>query len=241
MSKETLKLLHQHDDFIESIKHVVDMGAGDGTDALWWATLQSNDDEDPADLNIKVTAVDRGSAGVNRRTHKNIKWKNEDFTNTTIPTNSADLIWCYDSLQYSEDPIEALIHWHDLLKKDAMLCLTVPYNLMLRPFRDSSRIDSVYKPGAYFNFTPANLILLLASAGYDCREGHFKFVYGEPWIHAAVYKGTADPQAYMNWYELMENKMLPPSAEKAIKATGQLKDSDLVVEWIDHNVYALSM
>ena len=240
MIKDTLALLYDHDDFMETIKTVADMGAGDGTDALWWATQTTRDDEEPISLNIKVYAVDRVYEKIDRKTHKNITWVTEDFKNTGIK-KKVDLIWCHDAFQYASDPLGTLAHWHSIMNTDAMLCLTVPYNHSLREFRHESRIDTITYPGAYFNYTLSNLILLLASSGFDCRGGHFKFIVNSGWMHAAVYKGDAKPQAYMDWYGLLGQKLLPPSAEQAIMKNGCLRDSDLVLEWIDHNIYSLSL
>ena len=238
---EFLELLYDHDDFMDSLRNVADMGAGEGDDAIWWATRYTRDEEEPRPLNIKVAAVEIQTQGITRKTQKNVRWIARDFADTGIEHNSIDLVWCNNSLQCSPEPFKALTHWHDIMRQDAMLCLTVPYNHGLRYFRDDMRIDSQVLPGAYFNYTPANLLLLLASCGFDCRGGHFKFIHGQPWIYAAVYKGDAKPQAVMNWYELLDKKLLPVSAEQAIRSKGTLSDSDLIVEWIDHNVYNLGM
>lgn len=239
-SLEILELLYDHDDFMESVRTVADMGAGDGDDALWWATRSTREDE-PRPLNIKVKAVDLPVDDPDRRRHKNIDWVMSDFSNTDIPHNSIDLVWAHDSLQFTNNPIGTLSHWHSIMKTDAMLCLTIPYNHSFTNYRHENRIDTVTHSGAYFNYTISNLIVMLASCGFDCRGGHFKFSHEYPWIDAAVYKGEATPQAKMNWYELLDNKLLPVTAETAILARGYLRDSDLTLEWIDHSVYSLKM
>lgn len=239
-SLEILELLYDHDDFMEAIRVVADMGAGDGDDALWWTTRTTREDE-PRPLNIKVHAVDLPVDHPNRKKHRNIDWIMRDFRDTGISENSVDLVWSYDSFQYSSDPIATLSHWHSIMKNDAMLCLTIPFNHIFTNYRHEQRIDTVTRSGAYFNYTISSLITLLASCGFDCRGGHFKFGQDDPWISAAVYKCDAVPQAKMNWYELLDKGMLPVSAEKEILAKGYLKDSDLVLEWIDHSIYSLKM
>ena len=82
---------------------------------------------------------------------------------------------------------------------------------------------------------------MLASSGFDCRGGHFKFDERDPWIYAMAYKTENKPSAVSNWYQLMDKNLLPVSAEKAIHERGYLMDSDLLVEWVDHNVYSLSL
>jgi hypothetical protein len=58
-SRLTLDVLYEHDDFMESVGRVADLGAGpDGLDAVWWATATTRDDP-PQPLNIQVVAVDQ--------------------------------------------------------------------------------------------------------------------------------------------------------------------------------------
>ena len=144
-------------------------------------------------------------------------------------------------LQQASDPIVSLSHWHSLLRKDGMLAITMPYNHRIHTFRNDTRIDSIMQPGCYYNHGPASLVLMLASAGFDCRYSHFNFYHGMEWMQAIVYKGDAQPQRAMSWYDLLDKKILPLSAEKAIESTGILRDTDLVVEWIDRNVRNLSI
>lgn len=240
-SLEVLNLLAEHHDFMESIKTIADMGAGVGADANWWATRASEDDQGQSrPLNIKVHAVDLDSANKNA-THKNVKWHSADFSRTNLAKNSIDLIWSHDSFQYSQNPIETLHHWYDIMKQDAMLCLVVPFNFDLYFFKNQPRIIAKVEPGRYFNYTPANLILLLASAGFDCRAGHFKYEPNNPWFYAAVYKSNQKPQKYINWYDLLDTKLLPLSFEKPIMSKGYVSDTDLIVEWIDHSIYNLAL
>jgi len=237
---QTLDMLYDHDDFMETIKSVADMGAGRGLDAEWWATRTTRDEEKPIPLNIKVQAVDNLQMPTNRISNKNISWLTEDFSKTSIKPNSIDLLWCFNSFQYAKNPLATLAHWHSIMKEDAMLCLTVPYEFATYEVRDEPRITAIMHPGCYFNYTPINLIMLLASSGFDCRGGHFKFLAGEPWIHCAVYKTDNPPQEYLNWTDLLGKKLLPISIEK-IAIEGAVTDKDLLVEWIDHSIYNLAI
>lgn len=239
-SLTVLDQLYEHDDFMMNLKSVVDMGAGDGHDALWWATRQTRDDE-PMDLNIQVKAVEPHWKGLERARHKNIEWMSEEFSATRVEKDSVDLIWCYDSFQFSTDPLSTLAHWHSLMKIDGLLCISVPCTNLARQMRDRIKVDNVSRSGVYFNYTLSNLILMLASSGFDCKGGHFKMDPDEPWLHAMAYKTAEKPSPKRTWYELLDKNILPPSAEKAILERGHLRDSDLVVEWIDHNIYDLSI
>jgi SAM-dependent methyltransferase len=237
---EVLNLLYDHDDFMETIKSVADMGAGRGLDAEWWATRTTRDDEKPAPLNIKVQAEDNLQQKTNRISNKNISWLTEDFSKTSIKPDSIDFVWCHNSFQFSKNPLATLAHWYSIMKEDAMLCLTVPYELSTYEVRDESRINATMMPGCYFNYTPINLIMLLATSGFDCRGGHFKFIADDPWIYCAVYKSEHKPQDYMNWTDLLGKKLLPISIEKTVEA-GPVNDRDLLVEWIDHSIYNLAI
>lgn len=241
VSLETLTLLGEHQDFMESLSVMADMGAGAGKDSLWWVTQSVNDEQGELHpLNIKVHAFDTFT-DPNRIAHKNILWHSKDFSNTGMPVNSLDLIWSNNSFQCSNNPLATLSHWWELLKEDGMLCLIIPYNLQLTSFRQQPRINTTIDAGAYFNYSPGNIIALLASSGFDCRGGHFKFVHGDKWMRAAVYKTLHKPQRCINWYELIENKLLPYSVEKAILSKGKFDDTDIVVEWVDHSVYNLGL
>jgi SAM-dependent methyltransferase len=240
-SQLTLKLLAEHDDFMDCIKTVADMGSGIGLDALWWATQQLESADDNHNLrNIKVHAVDT-FVHPGAKQHSNIIWHQKDFSKTNLKPESIDLIWSHNSFQQSSNPLETLAHWWSLLPIDGMLCLEIPYIYNLHYFRNQPRINSTSYPGCYFNYTPITLMMMLASAGFDCRNGHFKFVPDVPWIHAAVYKTSHEPQQYVNWYELLNRSTLPLSVEKAITSKGHVSDSDIIVEWIDHSVYNLSI
>jgi SAM-dependent methyltransferase len=236
---QTLSELYEHDDFMESLGTVADMGAGNGAHSLWWATRHTREDE-PRPLNLKVHAVDRQWEGIRRETHPNINWISRDWRDTQLKENSVDLVWCSNSFQATPDPIGTLTHWHRIMREDAMLCLIVPYCHNLRYYRDQTRIDNVVLPGAYINYNMSNILLMLASCGFDCRGGHFKFQQDDPWIYAIAYKTTTMPKICNSWFELLADNLLPVSAASAIEASGHLRDSDLILEWIDHSVYSLN-
>jgi hypothetical protein len=83
-----------------------------------------------------------------------------------------------------------------------------------------------------------SLIYMLALTGWDCRAGFFQQKAGDPWIRAVVYK-TNDPVLPVKtttWYELAEKKRLSETAEHSIQAHGYLRQQDLVVPWLDHNL-----
>ena len=56
-SLQTLQILEQYADFLESVGTVADMGCGEGLDLEWWATRTTQEDN-PQPLNIKCTGID---------------------------------------------------------------------------------------------------------------------------------------------------------------------------------------
>jgi hypothetical protein len=237
----TLKLLEDHVDFMQSLKVIADMGAGEAHDSLWWANayiLDDNNNKIP--LKLKVHSFDIDTA-IELPSHPNIFYSNKDFNNTGLKENSIDLVWSHNSFQCSKNPLATLAHWWHIMRKDAMLCLTIPNNFQINYFRQEPRIVSSLESGIYFNYTPASLIMMLASSGFDCLGGHFKFSSDDNCFRAAVYKTDIEPQNYVNWYELLDKNLLPLSVSTAIKSKGHFKDSDIVVEWIDHSIYNLGL
>lgn len=79
-------------------------------------------------------------------------------------------------------------------------------------------------------------------SGWDCKSGFFLKRVDDPWIHAIVYKGTHGPQdpKTTSWYRLQELKVLPDSADASIQRHGYLKQHDLLLPWIDRNLYMMS-
>ena len=168
---ETLTTLNQFQDFIDNIEVVADMGCGLGTDAIWWTSLV---DDYGDQRNIKVNAIDREIDKLRNKRHTNINYMESDFSNTGLESNSHDFVWAYNSLQYSLNPIQTLSHWWDIMKVDAMLLITLPYNFSVNDHRDILKVDAEYQHNCYFNWTMGNLIMSLIITGFDCRNGHFK-------------------------------------------------------------------
>ena len=56
-SLRTLETLYEYDDFMESVKDMVDLGSGSGLDLEWWATRTTRE-EVPQPLNIRCLGID---------------------------------------------------------------------------------------------------------------------------------------------------------------------------------------
>lgn len=229
-SLATLNCLYEYDDFMGSVKTLVDMGCGAGLDMEWWATRQTRDDT-PKPLNIKCTGIDWRDPSPLRVRHRNIVFQSQDFEEPIMFTKSFDIIWCHDAFQYVVDPFRTLMHWRSVLNTDGMLILILPQNTNL--VFNQQIFDQ--RDGVYWNWTMVSLIHVLAVMGFDCAGGFFRKNPDDPWLHAVVYKGTQEPldPRTTSWYHLADRGLLPESAVKSIEKHGYLRQRDLVLPWLD--------
>ena len=238
-SLKTLNRLYEYDDFMASIKTVLDLGCGSGNDLEWWATRTTRD-EVPQPLNIQCTGVDLAPKLSLTKRHDNVFYQSGDFEDT-IPASSEgfDVLWCHDSFQYAHAPVKTLSNWWHLASPGAMLYLAVPVTQRVH----RSQLDYHLPSGCYYHHTMVSLIYQLATAGWDCGSGFFRQAPTDPWIHAVVYKSTHEPQdtKTTTWHTLSELGLLPESAMKSIHAHNYLRQQDLVVPWVDHSLMSMAV
>ena len=231
-SLQTLNQLYEYDDFMASIKTVVDLGCGNSLDLEWWAKATTRG-ENPQPLNIKCYGVDIVEQKSSH--YPNITYQTEDFeSEITTPLEKFDILWAHNSFQSAINPIQTLANWRKIASPGAMLCLAIPQttNIYLRD------LDFTAHTGAYYNYTVPNLIYMLATAGWDCHAGFFKKPADDNWIYAAVYnsdQAARDPKT-TNLYDLADAKLLPDSVEKCVKAKGYIDQKDLVLPWLDKSL-----
>ena len=237
-SLETLEILNQYQDFMDGIKTVADMGCGTGLDSKWFAELV---DINGLNRNIQVTAIDSVLEKSALARHPNIQYIQTDYTASELEFGSQDFVWAHDSFQLAISPFHTLSHWWQIMKTDAMLAITVPSNFYVLNHRDRQTVDIEYTNGAYFNWSLGNLIISLATCGFDCRAGHFKIDRQRGWIHAAVYRTDSPPNIQTNWYNLLDSDRLPLTIHQSLMRNGTFKESDLVVDWIDRSQYIASL
>lgn len=233
-SLQTLNWLYEYDDFMASIDTLVDLGCGTGLDLEWWATRTTRD-ETAEPLNIKCTGIDLCDTPILARKYSNIVFQQTDFEKhiTTPKKKKYDVLWCHDTFQYVINPIETLKLWHSIAEPGAMLCLVLPQTTNLE-----HRNLSIVQPAGFYHYTLVNLIHMLAVAGWDCASGFFLKRANEPWLHAVVYRSDLGPQdAKSSWYQLAETGLLPETAVKSINKYGFLNQHDLVLPWLDKNLY----
>lgn len=229
-SLEMLELFYDHDDFMDSITSILDLGCGEGLDINWWATATSRDDN-PIPHNYRCFAVDKN---LKKFSHApNVRTFEADMVDYII-SRPVDLIWCHNALQYVENPAQALRKMWHLLQPGGVLILAVPQTVNI----EYNRWASKCLPGQPFSFTISNLIYMLAASGFDCLDGMFTKKADDPWLWALVYKSDHEPVKTdeTTWYELLEKDLLPTKAKDAIFAKGYLDQSQLITRWIDNSI-----
>lgn len=229
-SLTVLNQLQEYDDFMESIDTLADLGCGSGKDLEWWATRTTRE-EFPEPLNIDCTGFDLYETLTIAKTYQNITYERHDFETEYQGKKKFDILWCHNAFQYVVNPIETLKLFYHMLTPGGMLYIGVPqttnivYNLQA-----FEQVDNVY-----FHYTLVNLIHLLAVSGFDCEAGFFKKNVEDPWIHAIVYKSDTEPMdpRTTRWFDLIDAKLLPESAEQSILKCGHVRQGDLVLPWLD--------
>ena len=238
-SLATLNQLYEYDDFMLSIRNMVDLGCGSGDDLAWWATRTTRDDN-PQPLNIKCHGIDlSGNLSVTNE-HENISYQQCNFEDTIVALDGGfDVLWCHDAFQYAINPIQTLSNWWHIASPGGMLSLTVPVTQQIH----RRQLSYVLPSGHYYHHTMVSLMYMLATAGWDCGAGFFKQTVTEPWIHAVVYKSDQPPQNPRNidWNTLVEHNLLPQSAVKSIYAHNALRQQDLVIPWIDGSLLSMAV
>lgn len=231
-SLEVLNQLYDHDDFMDSIKSVADLGCGAGHDIMWWATLQTRDDV-PVNHNYRCIALDRDIGTFDYSAPKNLKLVEGDFEKKAL-SGTVDVIWSHDSLQYAENPAAALRAWNQMLNPGGMCVIIVPRSVNI----DLNRWNTLTYPGQPFSFTITNLIYMLAAAGFDCRDGMFMKKPNDPWLYSISYKSDHSPAKTTdtNWYELRDKMLLPESLDSSIQRYGYVRQQDLITRWVDQSI-----
>lgn len=231
-SLKTLEAFYEFDDFMDSVRTVLDLGCGHGQDMLWWATRTSRDQQAPRPLNIRCTGVDLAERCASK--HPNITYRSRDFeTDMDLAGKKFDILWCHDAFQYCHSPYQTLQRWRDKTNANGMLVLMVPQTTNF----GQNRQDFRCLDGCLYHWTLVNLMYVLALTGWDCRTGFFLKTQDDPWLHAVVYKTDLPAlPARSNWYSLLETNLLPDSAVQSINKNGHVRQQDLVLPWIDKSL-----
>jgi hypothetical protein len=234
-SLEVLNLLREHDTFMESISSMADMGAGNCLDTLWWAQATTRDDvRDPLDL--KCYAVDKKPKLIDFDQPTNMVYVQKDFETACLP-QPVDVIWCHDAFQYAINPIETLGVFNQQMNTNGMLYLGIPM-LTQHVYGKWQSIGQNYQ---YYNHTFLNIVYMLAINGFDVKDAYFRKAIDDPWLHAAVFKGSnelLDP-ATTSWFELAERGLLHDSLVQSIRQFGLVRQQDALYTWLDKALYRI--
>jgi len=228
-SLQTLNLLYEYDDFMESVGRLVDLGCGESAlDLEWWATRTTRGEEQ-IPLNIQCVGADQFS-GLSLD-YKNVSYQKVDIETYNSAKKGFDVLWCHDTFQYLLNPYQALKNWYNITNDDGMLVLIMPQTTNMEYNTQAFDLPLGHK----YNHTMSSLIYMLAVNGWDCRGGFFKKDVDDSWLHAIAYKSDIEPMDPLqtDWYELMETKLLPESADASILKYGKLRQRDLVLPWLD--------
>ena len=238
-SLQTLNALYEYDDFMESIATMVDLGCGTGLDIEWWATRTTRDDN-PQPLNIKCTGVDMLDELAIARQYPNVTYQKTDFEGSIYPPggNKFDILWSHDSFQYAINPVATLSNWWNIASNGGMLAVIVPQNTNIH----RHQLAITQPSGCYYHHTIVSLIHMLAVSGWDCKHGFFLKNPRDPWLYAIVYKSEHAPMnpRTTTWFDLMEKKLLPDSADRSVYAHSELRQQDLVLPWLDHSLMSMA-
>lgn len=233
-SLQTLNVLYEHDDFMESVGSMIDMGCGPGLDLEWWATRTTRDDN-PQPLNIDCTGVDRALSLPMAKKYRNVRYLSQDFQDPMrVGNKKFDLVWCHAAFQYVLNPFTTLSNWYDITAPGGMLVIVLPQTTNI----EFNRQEFEQISGCYWHWTLVSLMHILAITGWDCRSGFFKKNPNEAWLHAVVYRSDHAPMdpAKTTWYELAERNLLPESAVACINRHGYVKQKELILPWLDKSV-----
>lgn len=228
-SLQILDMLFRYDDFMESVDRVADLGCGkEGLDMLWWATRTTRGDEQ-IPLEIKCTGfdiIDKLSCK-----HQSISYQKQDIEQLKSTKKPYDILWCHDTFQYLLNPLECLKNWRNIAAEDAMLVLSIPQTTNVIFNKSEFNIPS----GHYYHYTMTNLLYMLAVNGWDCLNGFFLKEETDVWINAVVYKSNIEPMdpRTTSWYDLADTGLLPETAVRSILNHGHIRQSDLIVPWLD--------
>lgn len=234
-SRQTLDLLFEFDDFMQSIDIMADIGCGAGLDLEWWATRTTRD-ESPRPLNIRCVGIDQLDQLPVAHKYRNITYQQRDFEREQLHSGTRvfDVMWCHDSFQYVTEPLRVLPLWRLSLAENGMLVIIVPQTTNIA----GRRQDFYQRDFCYHHWTLVSLIHILAVSGFDCHDAYFRKLPDDAWLHVVVYRGQHEPldARRTTWYDLCDLGVLPESAARSILRHGHLRQQDLVLPWLDRSM-----
>jgi Methyltransferase domain len=238
-SRQVLDLLYNYDDFLDGLTVIADMGCGAGYDVRWWATLETRDDN-PEPHNYIVYAVDQNIKQIEPTilNLSNVVAMEGDFEKPVVP-RAIDLLWAHDSFQYAKNPFECLATWKRSMSINGMLVLSIPQTTYFDSAKGKLVISS--REQQYYSYNVLNLIYMLATSGFDCKDAYFFRQPQSPWLFAAVYATEHHPTTEsVSWYTLAERQLIDDNIINSLNKWGYARLEDAVFKWLDKNYYQIS-
>jgi hypothetical protein len=228
-SLQTLEMLYEYDDFMDSLQVVADMGSGSGHDIHWWATRETRDDP-PEPHNYICYAVDKNVSQLENFAVElpNVYPVAGNFEDRII-SRPVDLMWCHDAFQYAINPLQTLRVWNETMSTDGMLVITVPQFQTHEYNRSATRSVN----GCYYHYNACNLMYMLAVNGFDCGDCYVNKTENDPWLSMAVYKSRVAPMdpATTSWFDLAEHGLLNESVIQSLNNYGHVRQEEMVFKW----------
>jgi hypothetical protein len=237
-SLEILNMIYGYDSFLDNLTAIADMGCGAGFDSQWWAILTTRDNP-PQPHNYIVYAVDQQ---INELDHDianlpNVNPINRNFEEERILPRNVDLIWSHDSFQYSRNPFKCLASWKGQLNINGMLLMAVPQTTYML----NNKLTVANYSNQYYSYNILNMMYMLAISGFDCRDAYFYRKENTPWLYIGVYASEHDPLTQdATWYDLAERNLINDSVINSVNRYGYARMEDLVVSWLDKNLYQIT-
>lgn len=227
----TLNTLYDHDEFMDSIESVADLGCGAGLDILWWSNLMTKD-EVPEPHNYKCFAIDKDLRHITNKGQfpTNVVTLKGDYEKALMPI-TVDLLWAHNSFQYTTNPLKTLKRWNSFMNEDGMLIIEVPLSTKI----EYNRFTHAVADRQFYDFNISNMMYMLAVNGFDCNDGYFLKRLDSNWLSIAVYKSDIEPMDPFKTplYDVAESGLLPESAVDCIMKYGYLHQWELQTRWID--------
>lgn len=229
-SLETLNLIANFEGFMSSVETVYDFGCGIGHDAKWWATQHNRSTGD--EYRYQVYGLDLKTPRAYPTVSENgrLKFIQHDFE-VYDEGIKADVIWSHDSFRFVKTPIQTLANWNRMMNQGAMLAMITPQTLN---HADGQTLAHVGQNN-FYHYSIANLLYMLALAGFDCKGGHFHKAVGDPWIKIICYKQRDPFPIDTSLKELAEAGLFPGSVEHALRTKNYFAQSDVFTHWIAGN------
>lgn len=236
-SLRILNYIKEYDSLTDSLKVIADMGCGAGLDTKWWATLESRDDP-PVFHNYTVYAVDKDISQIEPDVLalKNVIPIRGNFEERVIP-RKVDLMWAHDSFHYAQNPFTCLESWKETINVNGMLVIAIPQTTYIK----HGRIITNCHDSQYYSYNLLNLVYMLASSGFDCRDAYFYREPETPWLYAAVYATEHTSVPDITWYELAEKNLVNESIVNSLNKHGHVRLDDVIVSWLDKENYLISI